>query len=235
MFELSVSRLAANVTNFGKWLTYSHTPLFWLCWPAALFVLRHDGRAWQLSAVAAAAAAPYLFYIVFDDWESSRFLLPAIALITILSVRAVSGAIGSLGATGAVGTMGIAFACAIASHQFLDRQGIYRLKTLEAKYALVGEWFKRNTSERVVVLAGLHSGSIRLYGDRATIRWDEIPEHSLSPTLRSLISAGFEPYLALDLPSEPALFEKRFLTQSLNIEQMARVRVVNIYKFMSVY
>jgi hypothetical protein len=117
----------------------------------------------------------------------------------------------------------------------LDREGIYRLPTLEAKYELVGEWFKRNTSERVVVLSGLHSGSIRLYGDRATIRWDQIPEYSLSATLRSLISAGYEPYLALDLPSEPPLFEKRFLTQSLNMEQMARVRVVNIYKLMSVY
>jgi hypothetical protein len=129
----------------------------------------------------------------------------------------------------------VALICATASHRFLEREGIYRLPTLEAKYALVGEWFKRNTSERVVVLAGLHSGSIRLYGDRATIRWDEIPEMSLAPTLRSLISAGYEPYLALDLPSEPPLFEKRPLAQPISLEQVARVRVVNIYKFMSVY
>ena len=232
-----LSRLAANVSNFGKWLTYSHTPLFWLLWPGALFVLRHDRWAWQLSAVAAAAAAPYLFYIVFDDWESSRFLLPSIALITILSVRALSRAqspaLGALRRAGRV--LVIAFACATASHRFLEREGIYRLATLEAKYALVGEWFKRNTSERVVVLAGLHSGSIRLYGERATIRWDQIPEQSLTATLRSLIAAGYEPYLALDLPTEPPLFEKRFITQSMNAEQVARVRVVNIYKFMSVY
>ena len=164
--------LAANVSNFGKWLTYSHTPLFWLLWPGALFVLRRDRWAWQLSAVAAAAAAPYLFYIVFDDWESSRFLLPSIALITILSVRALSRlthpcAPVRLGRLGRM--LAIALVCATASHRFLEREGIYRLATLEAKYALVGEWFKRNTSERVVVLAGLHSGSIRLYGERETI------------------------------------------------------------------
>ena len=103
MFELSTSRLAANVSNFSKWLTYSHTPLFWLLWPGALLVLRHQRWAWHLSAVAAAAAAPYLFYIVFDDWESSRFLLPSIALITILSVRAISGALGASGALGCAG------------------------------------------------------------------------------------------------------------------------------------
>jgi len=225
----------ANVSNFGKWLTYSHTPLFWLLWPGALFVLRHDRWARQLSAVGAAAAAPYLFYIVFDDWESPRFLLPSIALITILSVRAASGAMRALGALGALGAVVIAFACATASHRFLEREGIYRLATLEAKYALVGEWFKRNTSERVVVLAGLHSGSIRLYGERVTIRWDQIPEQSLTATLRSLIAAGYEPYLALDLPTEPPLFEKRFITQPIHAEQIARVRVVNIYKFMSAY
>jgi hypothetical protein len=237
MFELSTSRLAANASNFGKWLTYSHTPLFWFCWPAALLVLRHDRWAWQLSAIAAAAAAPYLFYVIFDDWESSRFLLPAIALITILSIRALSHLTrqAHMSYLTPLAMLFVALICSIASHSFLDREGIYRLPTLEAKYELVGEWFKRNTSERVVVLAGLHSGSIRLYGDRATIRWDEIPEYSLSATLRSLISAGYEPYLALDLPTEPPLFEKRFLTQSLNMEQMARVRVVNIYKFMSVY
>jgi hypothetical protein len=239
MFELSAARLAANVSNFGKWLTYSHTPLFWLLWPGALLVLRRERWAWQLSAVAAAAAAPYLFYIVFDDWESSRFLLPSIALITILSVRALSrSATARLARAEGFSHLvvfAIALVCATASHRFLEREGIYRLPTSEAKYALVGEWFKRNTSERVVVLAGLHSGPIRLYGERATIRWDQIPEQSLTATLRSLIAAGYEPYLALDLPTEPPLFEKRFITQPMNAEQVARIRVVNIYKFMSAY
>lgn len=67
MFEISRFRFAANVANFEKWLTYSHTAVVWLLWPAALFVLRRRRWAWQVSAVAAAAAAPYLFYLVFDD------------------------------------------------------------------------------------------------------------------------------------------------------------------------
>ena len=100
---------------------------------------------------------------------------------------------------------------------------------------LTGEWFKANTSERAVVLAGLHSGTIRLYGGRATIRWDLIPEQALAATLQALIAAGYEPYLALDLPSEPALFDERFKGQPLHAEQTARVRVVNIYKFMSAH
>ena len=231
MFELSMARLSANASNFGKWLTYSHTPLFWLMWPAALLVLRREPRAWQLSAVAAAAAAPYMFYIVFDDWESSRFLLPAIALVIVL----VAGALAKYARMPALAFFLIALACAAASHRFLEREGIYRLATLEAKYALTGEWFRNNTSERAVVLASLHSGTIRMYGDRQSIRWDQIPQSALGETVQRLVAAGYEPYLALDLPSEPPLFEERFHDKSEGVEQIARVRVVNIYKFMSAY
>ena len=241
MFEVSASRAMANASSFGRWLTYSHTPLFWLLWPGALYVLRRDRWAWQVSAIAAAAAAPYLFYMVFDDWQASRFLLPAIVLVLILFARAVARLVYSpthpshLTHLTHLIVLAAAFACAISSHVFLRREGIYTLPTLEAKYALVGEWFKTNTSERAVVLAGLHSGTIRMYGGRATVRWDEIPEHALGAALRALIDAGYEPFLALDLPTEPPLFGERFIWQASGAEPIARVRVVTIYRFVSAY
>ena len=237
MFELSFSRLGANASNFGKWLTYSHTLLFWLLWPASLWVLRHKTWAWQMSAVASAAAAPYLFYLVFDDWESGRFVLSAIVLVLVLTARAMAhvisdlaGASGTRRALGATALFAISFGCATASHRFLEREGIYGRGTLEAKYALVGDWFKTHTSDRAVVFAGLHSGSLRLYGLRETIRWDEVPSGSLGPTIRSLVAAGYEPYLVLDQPSEPPLFAERFRTEpEVKTEQVARVRVADIY------
>lgn len=242
LFELSAARLSANVANFGKWLTYSHTVIVWLLWPAALVVLRHRKWAWQISAVAAAAAAPYLFYLVFDDWESSRFLLPTIVLVLILSARALSVALSHLPHLSQhlhlphLVLFFLAFACATAAHRFLEREGVYRFGSVEEKYALVGEWFKTHTSDRAVVLAGLHSGSIRLYGQRETIRWDQIPSTKLQATLRSLQAAGYELYLALDNPSEPALFAARFTTDATTAaEPIARVRVVSIYRFVSAH
>lgn len=227
MFDVSAQRLGANIANFGKWLTYSHTPLFWLAWPLAMMRLRHEAEAWKLSLVAAAAAFPYLFYIVFDDWESSRFLLPSIALILILLARAVGRMVPAM----AVAVLVLVLTA--ASHRFLEREGIYRLASLEAKYQLVGEWFKNNTSDRAVVFASLHSGSIRMYGARQTLRWDLLPSDALASTVRELETAAFEPYLALDLPSEPPAFEERFSGQPVRIEQIARVRVVNLYRLMS--
>jgi hypothetical protein len=242
MFEISVTRLGANVANFGKWLAYSHTAVVWLLWPMALVILRDRPWAWRVSTVAAAAAAPYLFYLVFDDWESSRFLLPTIVLVLILFARALSVALSHLPPSRfALRRAGphpshlllplLAFLCAFASHRFLEREGVYRFGSIEAKYALVGEWFKTHTSGRTVVLAGLHSGSIRLYGERETLRWDQIPSDQLRATLRSLEGAGYEPYLALDNPSEPPLFDSRFRSDAgVALEPVARVRVVNIYR-----
>ncbi|MCM3879945.1 MAG: hypothetical protein ND807_07550 [Vicinamibacterales bacterium] len=237
MFEISVTRLAANVANFGKWLAHSHTPVVWLLWPMALVILRGRPWAWQVSAVAAAAAVPYLFYLVFDDWESSRFLLPTIVLVLILFARALSVALSHLPHPSHLPHLPhllfplLAFLCAFASHRFLEREGVYRFGSVEAKYALVGEWFKTHTSGRTVVLAGLHSGSIRLYGERETLRWDQIPADQLRATLQSLEGAGYEPYLALDNPSEPPLFDSRFRSDAgVTLEPVARVRVVNIYR-----
>ena len=126
-------------------------------------------------------------------------------------------------------------ACAAASHRFLQQEDVYRLWDLESKYALVGEWIDAHLPQRAVVFAGQHSGSIRYYGHRQTIRWDQIPEDKMSATLHNLEAAGYEPYLALDTASEPPLFDERFRQDpAVRTEQIGRVRVVNFYRFVSV-
>jgi hypothetical protein len=233
MFEVTPSRVSAAVANFGKWLMYSHTAPLWLAWPAALVVLRRERWVWEVSAIAAAAAVPYLFYIVFDNWASLRFLLPMLVLALLMSARALSGV--TLTAAGRtwqpVVLLAIAIACSAAARQFVIREGVDRGRTDEEKYPLVGAWFREHTTERAVVLSSLHSGAIRLYSGRQTIRWDYIPGNALSATIDRLASLGYEAYLALDLPSEPPMFDERFRGESVTIEPVARVRVVNIYKF----
>ena len=109
---------------------------------------------------------------------------------------------------------------------------MYGFGEAEAKYPLAGEWIETHTPERAVAFAGLHSGSLRYYGHRQTIRWDQIPSDKMSATLRNLEAAGFELYLALDVASEPPLFSERFRGDpAVLIEQIGRVRVVNFYRF----
>ena len=235
IFEISPSRVAANAANFGKWLTFSHTFLIWFLWPASLVILRKHKWAWQMSGVAAAAAAPYLFYLVFDDWESSRFVLPAILLVLILAAAALAEALKRLDTrVAAAAVLLAAFACAAASHRFLQNEDVYRLLDLEAKYELAGQWIDKHLPARAVVFAAQHSGSVRYYGHRQSIRWDQVPSDKMSATLHNLEEAGYEPYLALDVASEPPLFDARFRQDpAVRTEQIGRVRVVNFYRFVS--
>src|SRR5204862_71079 len=82
---------------------------------AAMLVVRERKWAWQMSAVAAAVALPYLFYLVFDDWESTRFLLPTILIILILAAQATSQVLAQ---RAPVLLLAIALVCAVASHRF---------------------------------------------------------------------------------------------------------------------
>jgi hypothetical protein len=232
MFELTPGRFGAAAANFGKWILYSRTVPVWLVWPAALVLFRRERWAWELSAIAVAAAAPYQFYLVFDNWASLRFLLPAMVLFLVLSARAL-GHVSSR-SWRPVPLFLIALSCAVAARQFVIREDVGRGRTDEEKYPLVGAWFREHTSDRAVVLSSLHSGAIRLYSGRQTLRWDEIPENALDATIQKLAGLGYEPYLALDMPSEPPLFEQRFKSRKVIAEPLARVRVVVIYKFLSV-
>ena len=64
--------------------------------------------------------------------------------------------------------------------------------------------------------------------------WDQIPPDQMSATLHNLETAGYEPYLALDVASEPPLFDERFRQDpAVRTEQIGRVRVVNFYRFVS--
>ena len=126
--------------------------------------------------------------------------------------------------------MVVAFGYAVAGQQFVVREDVAHSALPEEKFVLVGEWFKTQTSDRAVVLSSLHSGPIRMYGQRQTLRWDEIPAPALRATLDRLVSAGYEPYLALDSPGEPEQFAERFPGELDRAEPVARVRVVTIYR-----
>ena len=64
-----------------------------------------------------------------------------------------------------------------------------------------------------VVLAELHSGSVRYYSGRTTIRYEWLDHEWLDRALAYLATSGFEPYLVLE-KSEVARFRERFAGQA---------------------
>lgn len=230
---LSPSRIPVNVWAYVRWITHSHTPLVWLAWAAGLAALRDRRWASLASLLAVAVAAPYLLYFTWDDWESTRFILPGLALVLTVSAVGVDRALA--GRARSARPLLLVAMCLMAgtlSYGFLEKYSVFTLWRAEAKYPLVGDWVRSHTPADAVVISALHSGSLRYYAKRETVRWDEIPAPALVPTVQQLIARGRRVYLALDVPSEDAPFKARFggeLSQLVLIP-VARVADAHIYE-----
>jgi hypothetical protein len=96
------------------------------------------------------------------------------------------------------------------SYAFLQRQHVFDLRVQEQRYRLVGEWFAAHTPPQAVAISSLHSGSLRIYAGRSTVRAELIPDGSLDETVSALERAGYVPYIALEEGDEFEAFDRRF-------------------------
>jgi hypothetical protein len=183
-----------------------------------------------------ATAAPYLVYAPrFEDWEILRFLLPTLPFVFISCASGVvwlaNGVNHPLRAN-IVATV-VAIAIAAGSYAFLLDHSTFDLHVSEMKYPLVGEWFARNTPQNAVAISALHSGSLRFYSDRATLRMEALPEGALLETVNALQRAAYVPYVVLEQGDEYEEFEHRFHPDaigSLTITPEARIRGVQVLR-----
>jgi hypothetical protein len=81
----------------------------------------------------------------------------------------------------------------------------------ERKYADVGRYLVEHTDPRAVILSFQHSGSIRLYADRLTLRWDQLDVAWLDRAVEYLSASGRHPYIVVD-GDEAQLFRQLFGT-----------------------
>ena len=79
----------------------------------------------------------------------------------------------------------------------------------ERKYPDVGTFVRDRLPRSAFVLAAQHSGSLRYYSHRPTLRWDVLDRESLDRALRSMRNAGYDPFLVVDTGEDEA-FRRRF-------------------------
>lgn len=186
-----------NLTRYPRWLIESQTPLVLLAF-AAPFLVRQRARATMLVVFACAVLACYVTYIPFDAWWFLRFLLPAyppllaltaVALVSIASrvpagMRVVTAAL-------VVGlTVHYCVAYATARATFLTEG--------EQKYAIAGRYVAEHLPERAVLFTMQHSGSVRYYSGRVTLRWDRTPVDKLDWTVAEIERRGYVPYALVE-------------------------------------
>jgi hypothetical protein len=194
-----------------------------------IFASRPEPRL-KPAAIFVATLAPYLFYLPFDHWETLRFVLPGLVPLTIVVADGLIH-IARMPRKPVVTTVVItAFMAIVAgrSENLLRKSSVWEVAELEQRYPLAGDWINVNTPPDSVVLANQHSGSLRWYGKRQTLRWDFLEPALLQQTIGELQSRGATVYVALE-GNEVAMFDQRFagVIDRLQVDHVGSIRNVS--------
>lgn len=211
----SPGHVAANARQFATWLLETQTPAVLLpllyfaaprLWPAER--VRHARLL--LGGVAAAVVVPYLFYTPFDAWWYLRFLLPVWPLMMVLTAAALDGVLRAPIRRGRGAAL---MACALGLGAYGIREAAARhafeVGRSERRYIDVARFVSGATEPSAVIVALQHSGTLRMYAGRLTLRFDQLDPGWLDRTVEFLQAAGRHPFIVLE-GGEHQLFRDRF-------------------------
>ena len=202
------ANLAPNTRAYARWMNDLYSPVILLALASPWFLRR--AAVWPMLAFSAAVVLSYLFYIPFDHWAFARFLLPAVPLLLVLTCGVVVCWIDRL-------PRRLRSACAIVFAALLVVRGaglasrlhVFDISVAEQRYATIGEFVGRALPSNAVVLTSIHSGSVRRYGKRLTVRWTALPPDGLDRTIALLRDRGYTPYVLIEDWEEP-LYREHF-------------------------
>ena len=209
-----VEHVLPNLQRYGTWLIATGTPvavagLIALVASAGLWRTPRAVRArWVLAATATVVWAIYLLYLPFDAWWYLRFLLPAWPAMALGTAALASGIFHARAAwskpaaillVAAIGGYGIWY---VAAH------GLVAIPSGEAKFPEVARVVRATTPPGAVIFADLHSGTLRYYGGRMTVRYKAMDTDWLDRAVAWLIDHGHHPYFLVEASEIPYLSAK---------------------------
>lgn len=204
-----------NARRYLIWLIETQTP-FVIAGVVALFLPVR--RLWpreeysHLCLIAGFTAAlwlMYCFFLVFDVWWYLRFVLASFPFIMVgVGAVAVAAAQAS-GPTGRLAIICVLLAMGCYGVGVAYEKSAFELWRGDRHYPSVAVLTQQMTDERSVIVSRDHSGSMRFYGGRLTLRYDMLAEEWLDRSVAWLTNRGVHVYLLLD-DSELRGFESRF-------------------------
>ena len=201
----SLSHVVPNARNYARWFTEVHTPIAWLglvalalptraLWPA----VADRSAVIAFAFVTAVVIAEFLVYLVLDNSSYLRFFLVCYPFI-MLGVASVAMAIGRIHHVAApVVAASLVIAVIVKGISIAPEWNILGQRYVEGKIADTADHVRAATPENSVVLASEHSGSIRFYAGRVTLRWDYLPPEWLDRAVGWMAARGVHSYALLD-------------------------------------
>jgi hypothetical protein len=222
----SLSYLGTNLVRYSEWLLGSES---WLVIVALLpFVsLARARQKWTravpLALFAAIVCASYVVYRPFEEWWFLRFLLPAFPILFIAEAVALRSIVARLRTPSRhIALTAILALLMLYRGWFANSKGLLRIGPDEERYVAVGQYVDRALPSNAVVLSMQHSGSIRYYSGRLTLRYDLLSPTRLPFVIDWFRARGLRPYIVLD-DSEEAAFRHHFATASAEARLEMRV------------
>jgi hypothetical protein len=155
--------------------------------------------------------AAYLPYLTFDSWTYLRFLLPAWPVV-LLGTAGAAAIIATRSSTARLVVMTAIVLLCLAQAHTAYTLSVFDLRKQELRYQTVGETLDHVLPADAVVLTAQHSGGLRFYAGRMTIRQDVIDPGSLDTVVTWLQDRGLPAYLLIE-DWEVPIFEATFAGQ----------------------
>jgi hypothetical protein len=199
------SSVPLNLRNYVVWMVETQTPFILLAL-LPLFApgaIRDDSPAVSTRACLGATVGltflSYLFYATFNHWFYLRFLLPAYPALFVLLAAALRWLAWKLPFEARVPAAALVCAVMIPfGVNIAEREGVFRVALYEQRHVRAANEVASRTPPEAMVLAVQHSGSVRYYANRTTLRYDWLEEGALDGALRDLAAKGRRAYLVVD-------------------------------------
>jgi hypothetical protein len=163
-----------------------------------------------LGGTIATVLLSYVFYQPFDVWWYLRFLLPMWPVMMLLTAATLEGMARRWFPSRRAMVVGMT-AVILASRGVATAhsRGAFGLGIGERRYIDLARFIAGYTPTDAVIVTVQHSGSLRLYAGRLTLKYDVLDPEWLDRTVDYLQSIGRRPYFVLDGPEVEA-FKARF-------------------------
>jgi hypothetical protein len=205
-----------NLSRYPRWLIETQTPLIGAMLIPLLrlrpFEEKRQPALVFLAAVTLGGWLSYLWYIHFQEheWWYLRFLLPvfpAMLVMAAMGCRALCTRVRPR--CRAVVLAGLYVSVLAYQIGRVQDLAILRLWEGETVYPSVARYVERSTPPNAVLVSMLHSGSLRYYTGRLTLRYDWVGRDWWPRGLDTLSALGYRPYVVLS-EFEEADFRRRF-------------------------
>jgi dolichyl-phosphate-mannose-protein mannosyltransferase len=217
----SAARVPQNIRNYTLWLVETQT-VFFFAGVAALFLpVRRLWPYLEDRAIVIAFAAfafgvwlQYMFWEVFDSNAYLRFLLPAYPFVMIGLACLVHWLLSRRVMVLTIAIWIIVAAAGYRAWYHVGSHGFFELAKSDTKFEVAGRIVARAVPVNSVVMTMQHSGTIRYYGGRLTMRYDQLDDNWLDRAVEWFSKQGVGTYAWIEDWEVPE-FQRNFPTQRL--------------------